>query len=79
MSVRKEPNGRRSVQVEVAEESDIKVRMHGNVAVVTGGYHETGTAKSKRYEYRDRFTDIWLKTEGQWLLIAAHYSVPVQQ
>ena len=69
----------RSVQVEVAEESDIKVRMHGNVAVVTGGYHETGTAKSKRYEYRDRFTDIWLKTEGQWLLIAAHYSVPVQQ
>jgi ketosteroid isomerase-like protein len=68
-----------SVQVEVAEESDIKVRLHGNVAVVTGAYHETGTSKGKRYVYRDRFTDVWLKTEGQWLLIASHYSVPVQQ
>jgi ketosteroid isomerase-like protein len=68
-----------AVQVEVAEESDLKVRMHGTVAVVTGAYHETGNAKGKRYEYRDRFTDVWMKTNGQWQLIAAQYSVPVQQ
>ena len=68
-----------SVQVDVAEESDVKIRMHGNVAVVTGAYHETGTSNGKRYEYRDRFTDVWMKVDSQWLLIAAHYSVPVQQ
>jgi ketosteroid isomerase-like protein len=67
------------VQVEVTEESDVRVRMHSNVAVVTGIYHETGTAKGKRYEYRDRFTDVWMKTGIQWQLIAAQYSVPVQQ
>jgi len=67
-----------SVQVEVAEESDVKVRLHGNVAVVSGAYHETGTSKGKKYEYRDRFTDVWMKTNGQWQLIAAHYAVPVQ-
>jgi len=67
------------VQVEVAEESDVRVRMHSNVAVVTGTYHETGTAKGKRYEYRDRFTDVWMKTGNQWQLIAAQYSVPAQQ
>lgn len=67
-----------SVQVDVAEESDVKVRMHGNVAVVTGAYHETGTAKGKRYEYHDRFTDVWMKTNGQWQLIGAQYSVPTQ-
>src|SRR5215467_4184032 len=67
-----------SVQVDVAEESDVKVRMHGNVAVVTGAYHEAGISKGKRYEYRDRFTDVWMRVDGQWLLIAAQYSVPLQ-
>jgi hypothetical protein len=33
--------------VEVSEMTDIKVRMHGNVAVVTGAYHEKGTSKGE--------------------------------
>ena len=66
-----------STQVDVAEESDLKVRMHGTVAVVTGAYHETGSSKGKRYEYRDRLTDVWMKIDGQWRLIAAQYSVPL--
>jgi ketosteroid isomerase-like protein len=49
------------------------------VAVVTGAYHEIGTSKGKRYEYRDRLTDIWMKIDGQWRLIAAQYSVPLAQ
>jgi ketosteroid isomerase-like protein len=68
-----------STQVDVAEESDLKVRIHGNVAVVTGAYHETGTSKGKRYEYHDRLTDVWMKIDGQWRLIAAQYSVPLAQ
>jgi ketosteroid isomerase-like protein len=68
-----------STQVEAAEESDVKVRMHGNVAVVYGAYHEAGTSKGKKYEYRDRFTDVWMKTDGQWQLIASHYGVPIAQ
>ncbi len=68
-----------SVQVDLAEESDVKVRMHGSVAVVFGAYHETGTAKGKRYELHDRFTDVWMKINGQWQLIASQYSVPLQQ
>lgn len=69
-----------SVQVEVAEESDLRVHLHGSVAVVTGAYHETGTSLGKHYEYRDRLTDVWMKNgNGQWQLIAAQYSVPLQQ
>jgi len=67
-----------SVHVEVAEMSDIKVRMHGNTAVLTGAYHERGTSKGKGYEYHDRFTDIWMKTGGKWQVVASHYSVPVK-
>lgn len=62
----------------LAEMSDVKVRMHGNVAVVAGAYHETGTSEGKPYEYRDRFTDVWLKGEAGWQLIASHYSVPIK-
>jgi len=67
-----------SVHVEVADMSDLKVRMHGNTAVVTGSYHERGTSDGKRYEYHDRFTDIWMKAGGKWQVVASHYSVPVK-
>jgi ketosteroid isomerase-like protein len=67
-----------SVHVETAEQSDLKVRMHGNVAVVTGAYHEKGESKGKRYEYRDRLTDVWMKENGTWRVISSHYSVPLK-
>lgn len=68
-----------SVHVEVAELSDLKVRMHGNTAVVTGAYHERGESGGKRYEYHDRLTDVWMKVGGNWQVISSHYSVPLKQ
>jgi ketosteroid isomerase-like protein len=68
-----------SVQIEVAEMSDLKVRMHGNTAVLTGAYHERGQNKGDAYDYRDRFTDVWMKSDGKWRLIASHYSIPAKQ
>jgi len=67
-----------SVHVEVAELSDLKVRVHGTTAVVTGAYHERGESKGKTYEYHDRLTDMWIKTNGKWQVIASHYSVPIK-
>jgi ketosteroid isomerase-like protein len=68
-----------SVRVDVAELSELKVRMHGNIAVVTGAYHEKGDSKGKHYEYRDRLTDVWMKMDGKWRVIASHFSVPLTQ
>lgn len=65
-----------TVHVEVAEISDVKIRMHGSIAVVTGAYHEKGTSKGKPYEYHDRYTDVWQKTGGNWQLIASQFAVP---
>lgn len=67
-----------SVRVTVAEILDLKVRMHGNTAVVTGAYHEKGESKGKPYEYQDRLTDVWMKIGGNWQVVASHYSVPVK-
>lgn len=69
-------NGNSTVKVEVSDMSDVKVRMHGNsLAVVTGAYHEKGTSNGKRYEYHDRFMDVWMNA-GVWQIIASQYSIP---
>ena len=65
-----------SVKVQVAELSDLKVRLHGDTAVVTGAYHERGESSGKTYEYHDRLTDVWMKVGGKWQVIASQYSVP---
>lgn len=64
--------------VEVSEFSDLKIRVHGDTAVVTGNYHERGETGAKHYDYSDRFTDVWSKNQGKWQLIASHYSIPVR-
>jgi ketosteroid isomerase-like protein len=67
-----------STDVDIATVSELKVHLRGNVAVVTGAYHEKGRSNGKPYEYRDRLTDVWMKKEGNWQVIASHYSVPVK-
>jgi len=72
-------NGDSTVHVEVSEMTDLRVRMHGNVAVVTGAYHEKGTSKGKGYESRDRLTDVWMMNKnGALQVIAGHYSIPAR-
>lgn len=66
------------VHVQIAELSELKVRLHGDTAIVTGAYHEKGESEGKPYEYHDRLTDVWMKSGGRWQVVASHYSVPVK-
>jgi ketosteroid isomerase-like protein len=68
-----------ATHVQVAELSDLKVRVHGDTAIVTGAYHEKGESSGKPYEYHDRLTDVWMKVSGKWQVVASHYSVPYKQ
>jgi ketosteroid isomerase-like protein len=67
------------LRVQISDMTDLRVRVHGNLAIVTGAYHEKGTSKGKGYESRDRFTDVWMKTAAGWQVIASHYSIPSSQ
>lgn len=67
-----------TIHVDVAEMSDVKVRVHGNTAILTGVYHEKGKDKDGPYDYRDRFTDVWMKSGGKWRMIASHYAIPLK-
>jgi ketosteroid isomerase-like protein len=67
------------LRVQISDMSDLRVRVHGNLAIVTGAYHEKGTSKGRAYESHDRFTDVWTKTPTGWQVIASHYSIPSSQ
>ena len=67
-----------TIHVDLAEMSDVKVRMHGNTAILTGVYHEKGKDKDGPYDFHDRFTDVWMKSGGKWRLIASHYAIPLK-
>ncbi len=70
-----------STKVEVAELSDLRVHVRegGNIAVVTGAYHEIGRTSGKPYEYHDRLTDVWVRVGNHWRVLSSHYSVPFKQ
>ena len=72
-------NGNHEVHVEISEMSELKVRTYANIVVVIGKYHEKGLSKGKPYEYHDRFTDVWMITDGKWQVIASHYAIPSSQ
>jgi ketosteroid isomerase-like protein len=67
-----------TIHVDLAEMADVKVRMHGNTAILTGVYHEKGKDKDGPYDFHDRFTDVWMKSAGKWRLIASHYAIPLK-
>ena len=54
--------------------SDQKVFLYGNVAVVAGIYHAKGLNKGKPFDHYGRFTDTWAYLKGKWVCVASHTS-----
>jgi ketosteroid isomerase-like protein len=64
-----------SVKLSVEESSDMKLHRYGDTVVVTGATHEKGTQKGKSYEHYGRFTDTWIKRDGEWVCVASQLSL----
>jgi ketosteroid isomerase-like protein len=60
------------ITVEVSE--GMQLHTHGSTVIVTGATHEKGTFNGKPYSHNGRFTDTWIKIDGQWLCVASHLS-----
>jgi ketosteroid isomerase-like protein len=54
--------------------SDMKVRVHGDTAVVTYGSTDKGTYKGKDVSGEFRWTDVFVRRNGSWQLVAGHGS-----
>ena len=53
---------------------EVQVRIYGNTAVETGLSTMVGQDKGKTVPRDTRFTRVWVKQQGQWRLVANHYS-----
>ena len=59
---------------EVFENLDMKVRVHGDTAIVTGRTHAKGISGGKPFDSQFQFTDTFVKDGGRWRLYAGHVS-----
>ena len=64
-----------STQLTVEVSTDMKLHRHGDTVIVVGATHEKGTEKGKPFSHVGRFTDTWIKKDGQWLCIASQLSL----
>jgi ketosteroid isomerase-like protein len=61
--------------LEVNESTEVKVRVHGDAAVLTGILHQKGTIKGKAYDARVRYTDTWIRAGSTWKQLSGHASL----
>ena len=60
-----------------ARNEKLMTQSYGNTMIVTGWLVMRGRSGGKPFDRRYRFTDTWLKRDGQWQIIAAQdYLVP---
>ncbi|HKG32600.1 MAG TPA: nuclear transport factor 2 family protein [Gemmatimonadales bacterium] len=73
-------NADTSVTVDSIGRSDEKIRIYGNgtVGVITGRFAERGHLGSRHLGIEFRYTEVWVKRNGRWQVVAGHYT-PVEQ
>jgi ketosteroid isomerase-like protein len=53
--------------IDLAETTDMNIRVDGNAAVVTGIFRTRGKdEKGAAYDRKIRYTDTWIKRDGRW-------------
>jgi uncharacterized protein (TIGR02246 family) len=60
------------VKFDSAAVEEVKVRIYGDSAVVTGIEIFKVSVKGRSFDVRERFTDVYVKRNGTWRPVAAH-------
>jgi ketosteroid isomerase-like protein len=60
--------------IQSSENTDMKVRVYGNTAVVTGGLTEKGTRNGTAYLDTYRWTDVFVKRGGHWQAVVSQWA-----
>jgi hypothetical protein len=58
---------------------DLKVQSYGNTAVATYGSTDQGSYKGKDISGRFRWTDVFVKRNGRWQIVAGHGTAASQR
>jgi ketosteroid isomerase-like protein len=54
---------------------DVRIRVFGDAAVVTGRTRGSGESGNTPYDVEIRFTDMFVRRDGRWQAVASHASV----
>lgn len=60
-----------SVTLSLEVSDDMKLHRFGDTVVVTGATHEKGKQKGKPFEHYGRFTDTWMRHNGEWICVSS--------
>jgi ketosteroid isomerase-like protein len=64
----------REPKYEIFRNSEMKVRLYGDAALVTGITEVKGASAGKPFHSRLQFTDTLVRRAGRWLIAASHVS-----
>jgi ketosteroid isomerase-like protein len=64
--LRSRKNKYRSVELQ-----NTKVYLHGNVAIFSGDYTQTGTREGAEYAEAGLFSETWVRRNGQWIIVGS--------
>jgi ketosteroid isomerase-like protein len=67
------------LRLESGRSDDVKVRVYGNTAVMTGRFTATGKFKDRVIDIQERYTAVWVKRRGTWQLVAEQGNFIKQQ
>ena len=62
------------MKFDIYKTSDIRIKIYGNTAVVTGQLVRIRDAKSTKFEDDWRFTKVYVRRAGKWQVVAWHGS-----
>ncbi len=62
------------LKIAAMEPSDQHIHTYGDVAIVAVGMRMRGTYAGSYFEGMNRYTRVWLRTQGHWQVIAGHVS-----
>lgn len=54
--------------------TDVQVRVYGDTAVITGRMMQRFLVGGVRHAYDLRYTDVYVRRRGRWLLVSGHTS-----
>jgi hypothetical protein len=67
------------LKIESSKLDDMKVQVYGNTAVVTYGTTDKGTYRGKDISSKYRWTDVFVKQNGKWQIVAGQGTRVAQQ
>jgi uncharacterized protein (TIGR02246 family) len=66
---------RPGLKMEPYETSEVQARIYADAAIVTGRMQQTFSLGRARYKNDLRYTHVYVKRKGRWVMASAHTSV----